>query len=53
MLDNIEYDEIENKKKLKIEGMDFQEWLHKKYQESLKSGFSKNNEEDIKRNRKL
>lgn len=50
---NIEYDEIENKKKLKIEGMDFQEWLHKKYQESLKSGFSKNNEEDIKRNRKL
>ena len=48
-----EYDEIENKKKLKIEGMDFQEWLHKKYQESLKSGFSKNNEEDIKRNRKL
>ena len=50
---SIEYDEIENRKTLKIEGVNSQKWLEEKHKEFLKSGVSKNNDEDVKRSRKL
>jgi hypothetical protein len=46
---NIEYDEIENKKKLKIEGIDSQKWLEEKHKESLRFCTLENEENVQKR----
>ena len=46
---NIEYDEIENRKTLKIEGIDSQKWMEEKHKESLRFCTLENEENVQKR----
>lgn len=46
---SIEYDKIENRKTLKIEGMDSQKWMQEKHQVSLKFHTLENEEKIQKR----